>query len=246
MVPNLSATIDYFDIKIRNIITSYTANLVVDQCVLENVASFCGSTQQGQFVGVHRDAAGSIWFSPNGYVGDPLLNLGYVKTRGVDLGVHYRQDLPAALGHMDFSLAGTYTSTFMTQPFTGSGTYDCAGYYGATCGNPLPKWKHVLSDTWSTPLAGLSVTARWRYLAPTKIELTNASPLLQTVANPKVYAPWSSISSFSYIDLSAAYQVLKGVSVRVGVNNLMDKDPPVLSATTAAYAFPPPFFNGKT
>jgi iron complex outermembrane recepter protein len=246
MLPNLSATIDYFDIKIRNIITSYTANLVVDQCVLENVASFCNSIQEGQFVGVHRDAAGSIWFSPNGYVGDPLLNLGYVKTRGVDLGLHYRQDLPAGFGHMDFGLNGTYTSTFLTQPFSGSGTYDCAGYYGSTCGNPLPKWKHVFTDTWTTPISGLSVTARWRYLSATKIELTNASTLLQSVANPKIYAPWSQIPSFSYIDLSAAYQVLKGVSVRVGVNNLLDKDPPVLSATTAAYALPPPFFNGNT
>lgn len=244
-LPNFNATIDYFNIKIKNVITSYTANLVVDQCVLQNVASFCGSTQEGQFVGVHRDSAGSIWFSPNGYVGDPLLNLGYLLSRGVDIGAHYHQDLPG-LGHMDLSLAGTYTASFITQPFPGSPTYDCAGYYGSTCGNPAPKWKHVFTDTWALPIPGLSVTARWRYLAPTTIELKNASPLLATVANAKLYAPWSSISSFSYLDMSAAYSFAKGMTVRVGANNLLDKDPPVLAATTGPYSLPPPFFNGNT
>ncbi len=246
ILPNLSATIDFYNIKIKNIITSYTANLIVDQCVLQNVASFCNSVQEGQAVGVHRDSAGSIWFSPNGYVADPLLNLGYLQARGVDIGVHYRQEMPASLGRMDFALAGTYTASFITEPFPGSGTYDCAGFYGSTCGNPQPKWKHVFSDTWTTPIPGLSATLRWRYLAPTTIELLNASPLLQTVGNTKLFGPWSHISSFSYIDLSTAYQVTKGVSVRLGVNNLMDKDPPVLAATTGPYSLPPPFFNGNT
>jgi iron complex outermembrane recepter protein len=245
VLPNLNATIDFYDIKIKNVITSYTANLIVDECVNANVSSFCNSTQEGQFVGVHRDAAGSLWFSPNGYVGDPILNLGYLLARGMDVGVHYRQDIPS-LGHMDMSLAGTYTSSFITQPFPGSGTYDCAGYYGATCGNPVPKWKHVFSDTWTLPIPGLSFTARWRYLAATRIELTNASPLLQTVANVKVYQAYSEIPSFSYIDLSAAYQVTKGVTLRLGVNNVMDKDPPILAATNPGYSLPPPFFNGNT
>jgi iron complex outermembrane receptor protein len=67
--------------------------------------------------------------------------------------MHYRQDM-GGLGHMDFALAGTYTGSFITEPYTGSGTYDCAGYYGATCNNPLPKWRHMFTDTWATPLPG--------------------------------------------------------------------------------------------
>jgi outer membrane receptor protein involved in Fe transport len=250
MLPNFSATVDYFDIKIRNIITSYTANLIIDQCVNQNVASFCNSIQEAAAVGVHRDAAGSIWFSPNGYVADPLLNLGYLKSRGIDVGAHYHLDLPAAWGtnwgHMDFSLAGTYTSSFLVEPFPGSGTYDCAGYYGPICGNPLPKWKHVFQDTYATPIPGLAFTARWRYLSPTKLETTNASPLLHTAVNPKILSSFTEIPSFSYIDLAASYLATKGVTVRVGVNNLLDKDPPVLAATNPAYSLLPPFFNGNT
>jgi outer membrane receptor protein involved in Fe transport len=36
----------------------------------------------------------------------------------------------------------------------------------------------------------------------------------------------------SYIDLSAMYSVTDGISIRAGVNNVLDKDPPL---TTASY-----------
>ena len=35
-------------------------------------------------------------------------------------------------------------------------------------------------------------------------------------------------------------------SLRLGVNNVLDKDPPVLAATSGPYSLPPPFFNGNT
>lgn len=37
------------------------------------------------------------------------------------------------------------------------------------------------------------------------------------------------ISSESYLDLSAAYHIAPGCMLRVGVNNLLDKDPPLVS-----------------
>jgi iron complex outermembrane recepter protein len=237
-LPSFSMTLDYFDIKINHVITSYGANFIINQCVLANNPVFCSSVQQGQNVGVHRDVLGSTWFSINGYVEDPLLNLGYYLDKGVDVGAHYRQDM-GKLGHMDFALAGTYTATAITEPYSGSGTYDCAGYYGATCLNPLPKWRHVFSDTWATPLQGFDVMARWRHLNSTKLETTNASPLLAGTINPAI----ASLGSRDYLDLMLMYQWTKGITTRLGVNNVLDKDPPILPTTTA---LPPPFFNGNT
>jgi iron complex outermembrane recepter protein len=237
-LPTFNMTLDYFDIKIKNIITSYGANFIVDQCVVQNNPFFCSSTQEGEQVGVHRDVLGSIWFSTDGYVEDPLLNLGYLWTRGVDLGAHYRQDL-GWLGHMDFSLAGTYTASSITEPYPGSGFYDCAGYYGATCGNPLPKWRHVFSDTWATPIQGLDFMARWRHLNSTKIDVSNSSPLLAGAVNPLI----ANLGSRDYLDLMAMYAWSKGITVRLGVNNVLDKDPPILPTTTAIASA---FFNGNT
>jgi iron complex outermembrane recepter protein len=237
VLPTFNMTLDYFDIKIKNIITSYGANFILNQC-LSGTDSFCSSTQQGEQVGVHRDVLGSLWFSINGYIEDPLLNLGYLWTRGIDIGTHYRQEM-GTLGHMDFSLAGTYTASSITEPFPGSGSYDCAGFFGSTCGNPLPKWRHVFSDTWATPVKGLDFMARWRHIGSTKIDLSNASPLLAGGFNPAI----GNLGSRDYLDLLGIYAWSKGLTVRLGVNNVTDKDPPILPTTTA---LAPPFFNGNT
>jgi iron complex outermembrane recepter protein len=233
-------TLDYFDIKIRDVITSYGANFIVNQCVLQAHDNFCDSTQQGQFVGVHRDDAGSIWFSPNGYVGDPLLNLGFQRTRGLDVSANYRLEM-SRFGHMDFNLIGTYTADFITEPYSGSGTYNCAGYYGATCGNPIPKWRHIFTDTWATPLQGFDVFARWRHLGSVQNDALSPSPLLN---QPNVAPEIAQIGSRDYLDMGITYRY-KTLTTRVGVNNLTDKDPPIIAAPLSV-ALPAPFFNGNT
>jgi len=228
-LPTFNMTLDYFDIKINNVISSYGANLIVSQCVYNDNPQFCPL--------VHRDDAGSLWFSPQGYVNDPTLNLGYLWTRGVDVGAHYRLDM-SRLGHMDFALAGTYTASFITEPYPGSGSYDCAGYFGDTCGNPLPKWRHVLSDTWATPLQGFDFMARWRHLNSVRLDLSSPSPLLAGAYSPDI----ATMGSRDYLDLMLMYQFTPGITARLGVNNVLDKDPPIVPTAN----LPPPFFNGNT
>jgi outer membrane receptor protein involved in Fe transport len=87
---------------------------------------------------------------------------------------------------------------------------------------------------------------RWRFIGATKIELDSPSPLLATVSNKKIFQDWQEIPTFSYIDLTASYNFARGVTLRLGVNNVLDKDPPVLAATNTTYSLPPPFFNGNT
>ncbi len=228
-VPSLSATIDYYDIKITNVISTYGANLIVNQCVLSNNPFFCGF--------VHRDGSGSIWLSNTGYVYDPLENLGFLWERGADVGVHYRESL-GRFGAIDYTFNGTYVGSFITEPYAGSGSYNCAGYFGGTCGNPLPKWRHVLSATWETPIPSLDVGVRWRHFGNTEIDAANPSPLLSGTFQKD--SQWT--GTRDYLDLSAGYTVVKGVQVIVGCNNVLDKDPPVLANDT----LPPPFFNGNT
>jgi outer membrane receptor protein involved in Fe transport len=42
------------------------------------------------------------------------------------------------------------------------------------------------------------------------------------------------ISGYSYLDLAVAWNVYKGVQIRTGVNNLLDKDPPVVTSEITA------------
>lgn len=234
-LPGFSATIDYYDINIKDVITSYGANLIIDQCVVDNSPFFCNM--------VHRDGAGSIWFSDQGYVADPLENLGYEHERGVDVAVNYREDM-GRLGALDYNLNGTFVGSFLVEPYPAapgrpaSGVYNCAGYFGATCGNPLPKWRHTLSANWETPLQSLNVGVRWRHFGNTEIDTANPSPLLAgSIPKNAQYT-----GSRDYLDLNLSYMVLSGVRVLVGVNNVLDKDPPVLPTSSLTSVF----FNGNT
>ena len=228
-LPSFSATLDYYDIKIRDLISTYGANLIVKQCVFDDNPTFCSM--------VHRDSAGSLWFSNAGYVSDPLLNLGFEQEKGVDISANYTQQL-GFLGSLHINVIGTYTGSFVTEPYPGSGNYNCAGYFGATCGNPLPKWRHTMTLGWATPWHGLGLEARWRHLGNTEIDLANPSPLLAGAFDPKIQYT----GSRDYLDLVGSDQILSGVLLQVGINNVLDKDPPILATGSLV----PPFINGNT
>ena len=228
-LPTFNLTLDYFDIRITNVISSYTSQFIINTCVANATPLFCNL--------IHRDSTGSLWLSEQGHIDDPTLNLGALQTRGVDVGANYRMDLGKA-GRLNFDLNGTYTTNFNTEPFPGSGEYNCAGYYGNTCLNPDPKWRHRVRATWATPVQGLDVSAQWRYFGPVTDDVLSPNPLLHGGAPKPLDAH---LSSRSYLDLNVSYEVVKGVTARLGVNNALDKDPPIISSSTAGG-----FSNGNT
>ncbi len=129
VVPNLQISVDYFDIKIKDVIETLGGNTIINGCVFDDV--FCNL--------VHRDPAnGSLWLSTLGYVTDTEVNAGQLSTRGFDVKGSYRQPLPA-LGSLLFGLEGTALQSLATTPVAGQGSYDCAGYFGDVCGVQRPQ-----------------------------------------------------------------------------------------------------------
>jgi iron complex outermembrane recepter protein len=215
MVPNLSVSVDYFDIVIKDVIESLGGNTIINGCVFSG--QFCNL--------VNRDPNnGSLWLSPLGYVLDTTINEGQKATRGFDVKVNYRLPLPA-YGSLNFGLEGTALQSLATTPVPGQGSYDCAGYYGDVCGGSDPKWRSVLNITWSTPWDALDVTLRWRYFGSQTSEQLNSSPYL---AGTSYYAPLSHIPAYNWFDLEATFDVYKNVKLQLGVNNIFDKDPPLV------------------
>ena len=133
-------------------------------------------------------------------------------------------------GRINFSLVGTYTSAFITTPQPGA-SYDCAGFYGAICGAPQPKWRHTFKATWETPYSGLDVSLAWRYLGKVDLDASSSNPILQLLGVNGVAATDAHFSSRSYLDMTASMQVGEKVTLRLGINNLLDKDPPINGST---------------
>ena len=244
-VPNLRLQIDYYDIKIENIIRSIGENTILNDCAEADL--FCSL--------VHRDALGSLWLTTNGYVVDTLANVGDLEEKGVDFDISYSRDF-GRWGRLSTAFNGTYLDSYLVTPIAASpGTaYDCAGYYGPTCsglvngaGGPVFKWRHNWSATWETPFQPLSVTLGWRFMDSVTLEKLSPNPNLglttKSVATGGISNTDDHIPSYSYVDFSGAYQLTEDILIRLGVNNLFDKDPPVIGATDLPS---PPVGNGNT
>jgi iron complex outermembrane receptor protein len=117
-------------------------------------------------------------------------------------------------------------------------SYDCAGYFGNTCGVPVPKLKGKMRFTYETPVQGLGVSAQWRRIGAVLNEQLSPNQLLQ--GNPP--DQFKRLPQENYLDLSASYTVNKTVSLLLGINNVLDKDPPLVSTN----AFPTAFVNGNS
>jgi iron complex outermembrane recepter protein len=217
-LPGFTATVDAFSIKIRNTITSLSSDTIINTCATTGDPSLCGL--------IHRGPSGSLWLTTANFVQATHLNIGTVSTKGLDVAGHYRLNM-AGMGTLNFGLVGTYVRDFLSTALVGApGTaaFDCAGYWGSTCGVPLPKWRHVLSTTWATPWAGFDATIRWRYLGSSAVDRSSSDPQLAAPFYPQT----AHIPAYNYIDLAFAIPIGRMVDFRLGVNNIADKDPPLI------------------
>jgi iron complex outermembrane recepter protein len=214
-VPGLGASIDFYYIRIRDAIVPLTSNTITNNCGNNNVG--CDL--------IHRGAGtGSLWFNNNDYVTAIEQNIGTISTKGIDLASHYSFD--TGYGKVGVQLMGTRVLNFFTAPIAASGeAYNCAGYWGTTCGAPTPHWRHVLNTDWQAPWLGLDLSVRWRYIGPSKSDHVSQDPQLSST----YFAPTAQIPGFNYLDLSLSMPIAStGIDLRVGVNNLTDKAPPII------------------
>ena len=236
-VPNFRAQFDYYDIKIENVIETIGANTIITECV--NADLFCND--------VHRNAIGSLWIGNTGYIIDSLANVGQLHERGIDADVSYALDVGAA-GKVRLNMVGTYLDLYDVTPIealSAKTSYNCAGLYGPACssttegaGTPVFRWRHTFRATWETPWQGLDVSFAWRYYSGVKLEQLSANPNLagevaagSTIANGGISNTDAYISSYNYFDITASMNLTDKITFRLGVNNILDKDPPIIGTT---------------
>ncbi|MCJ2186653.1 TonB-dependent receptor [Novosphingobium beihaiensis] len=214
---SFSLSIDYYNIKVKNYIGSIAPSLIIGQCARTGDPYFCGLFQ--------RDSRSGAIFGQNaGYIVSTTMNTGFLKTSGIDVNADYTFDIGKA-GSINVGVVGTYLINQVSQPVPGLGSYDCTGLFGYTCGQPSPEWRHVARFTWTAP-SDTVVSLSWRHIGGTKLSSLTDNTLLEapeTVVNSKIKA-------YNYLDLSLTQTIDKRLTLRAGVNNLFDKDPPALSA----------------
>jgi outer membrane receptor protein involved in Fe transport len=207
----LALTIDWFNIKVDNAIGRYGADPILNSCLTAN--EFCNL--------IHRDAQGSLWRSPNGYVIDTNVNSGSISTRGVDFGLSYTHGL-GNIGSLGLNTVGTWLDTLNADPF-GAAAYDCTGFEGATCGTPSPEWRFKTRLSLTTP-DGIGLSIQWRYMSAVLRDSMSDDPDLHAATTP----PGDQrIPAQNYFDLTLTARIGDHYNFRAGVNNVFDREPPI-------------------
>jgi outer membrane receptor protein involved in Fe transport len=225
-VRNFSLSIDWWDIKETGLIGALSPALIVQEC---------GTTGQAQFCSlIHRAPGSGFLFGPSdlvtgGYVVNVSSNINAGEAEGIDFQGDYHLDLDQVgargYGSLAFSLNGSLyltNSTILPGP---TGSYDCAGLYGSKCEALTPDWRHTVRLTWNTPWNVLA-SLQWRYIGSVNLD-TNTS--IKLLTNHKHDAFDATLPAINYLDLSGQWRINTTFTLRAGVNNILNQNPPLVS-----------------
>jgi outer membrane receptor protein involved in Fe transport len=224
-LPNFSGSIDYYHIAIRDEVNTIPASVIFSQCANTANPFYCGQVFRNPVTG-GLTSAGTA--AQGGYVIQTNINAGAALVSGIDVQLNYKHDLPRGLGKYALELNGTYLQHSETTPVPGGATYDCAGLYGFTCQTVDSRWRHILRATWTTPI-DVNLTATWRYIGAVGEDNNSSDPSLHFATFGGYDLVNGRIPSYSYLDLAATWHLRETLTVRGGINNVLDKDPPVLN-----------------
>jgi iron complex outermembrane recepter protein len=261
IVPNLTIAVDYYKIVVNNALTSPTSGDVIAACFRNLSASSAGSGACAEIRRntVNGGLSGSTALYKG--LNQPTTNLGRLATDGIDLKVNWKQEFGDVGLNLDFngnytrSLQLQSISQLSPPKFTVLGfNRDCVGYYSANCGPTLgqiqPKFSFQQRTTVTVGAASLSLL--WRYLSSVKYEgqadnfldrgfttanrnlfrgtITNQAPAVSALAGEVV--DFNRIRAYHYFDLSGQFEIMKTMTLTVGMTNLFNVRPPVIGAAT--------------
>jgi outer membrane receptor protein involved in Fe transport len=241
IVPGLTASIDYWNIKVSNVINTLGADNILDTCALTGDATFCNL--------VHRaPGTGSLWLGTNGFIVDTTANEGFLKTSGIDFALNYRTNFHdwgmGDWGGIALDFLGTYTNNYdIFSGIPSSPILNCVARFGLTCQGtstpqtgPLPHFRSKTRVTWTTPVNGLSVSVNWRYIGSSDVD-TGETGCFDC-----------HIPAVNYFDLSGTWRVKDRYTFHAGIENIFDRDPPIISSSAGAFPakLPAVVGNGNT
>lgn len=217
-LPGFSATVDWYNIKVKDAIGTFGGGLnnALDLCY--NVFQDVSSPYCQVFVGA-RNANGQF----DGEVLPSFLNAntGGLEVEGVDFEVTYVQAVGTGLfsedARVSFNLLGNYTISNIYTPVADNPevTYDCAGKFGIlACGNPTPEWKWTSRLTWMD--GPVTTSLRWRHLGSVRDD------------DPSTEYAVEKLKAYDLFDLTLGFDVTETFGLTMGINNLFDKQPPTM------------------
>ena len=205
-VPGFSGSVDAFRYKIANAIQAIDLQTEADQCADTQESTFCDT--------VRRFGSGVNAGLIQGVDQEPI-NVGSLDERGIDVALNYHfaiDDLAESLGagaiddgQINVAWNYTYLQQLEYTAINGA-TTNQRGLFGA------PKHKWNLNTTYSNDI--LDVNWQLRYEGSQSYDGGQGGPTFQP---------------FVYNDISIHYHLTDQITPYIGVNNLFDVTPPLVT-----------------
>ncbi len=255
LLRRLTATIDWYNIHITDAILPYTTDYAQFLCYggttvtsLAEAQAYIGPGGAGEYAcgnAVRNQATGGIVSTLVSYA-----NQAWVKTRGVDFAVNWSADLAdmglkSLPGSLNVGLQGTFLDTYKTKQ--SSEAFDPVYEWKGTLGPQLAsfnggayKYRFFTNIGYSLPSVGVSL--RWRHLP-------SVAPGARAIEEGKIannaavaagapglilgYQPITShdVKAYNMFDLSGYWNISETLSMRFGIDNVFNKEPPTTGAS---------------
>ena len=218
-LPGFSASFDYYNINIKQAITSYSAQQTLDLCFAGQAAACANVSTVGT----------SLNGLPILKIRTAPFNFASEKTSGFDIAATYQTSLDAIqegwLG--DISLGANITHVIEDIQDSGAPGVAVIDTVGMNATANPPRWKYQMSARYNLDAISLGVTLRgisegtynsnW-------ITCTSACPV--STAN-NLTTNYNYIPSAWYLDFNSSYNVTDNVDIFLNIKNVFNLDPPV-------------------
>jgi iron complex outermembrane receptor protein len=216
-LPGLSASVDFWNINVRNAITTVSGQQIVDLCS-QGAATFCQAVNNG--APLSATSSNQIAIQP--------FNLARQLVRGIDVEASYRTPLSAVSSGWNGDFGLRLLSTFYLKNYSNTTLAPPTDSAGANRGNGPPDYRITVQATYSTDRFNVTLTDRIvspGVLDTSYISCTSSCPV-STTANNTIND--NHIDGAMYFDLSLAYTFKMGSAATeafLNIKNVANKNP---------------------
>lgn len=241
-VPRLNITADYFNITVEDQIATRAGGMATALSLCFNTIQNAQDPVCRVFANTRNPNTGAIGLGNGGR--NPLFdqaNVGLLETSGVDVQVDY--SLPLFSGELGLFFLATWLDEYRSTPIAAlparvnilEGTFSNA--FGA-----LPEYRHNMRVTYTQGPALFSL--RWRHEGGMEDgRIKNVFNGLERIGTDPAVLPRPEIGAWNYFDLALSLDIDERMTINAGVNNVFDKQPPVLGAQAEQGNTMPSFFD---
>jgi len=238
----LRMSLDWYQIQINGAIGVPTFGQVYQECLDAQYNSLIGSAP-GTYTGaqlvagnpycqyINREyapAAGDFYGAPRNYVA-PYVNQGGIQSRGIDLeldwGLRFNDtDLFKSVpGGISVNIVANYLDRYAVSPFQGAAYIN---YTGSVTSSPLAgsaNYRYRVLSTFGYSIGPANLGFRWQHLPS-----ADGDPTTPGTSGP--------LNAYNEVDFFASYALTDALTLRGGIDNLMNAWPVWVGANASTTA----------